>query len=193
MMAKRGKEGFLAGKHFKVISGLLALFLISLAFDFQISSFVTSLSYSWIYFGFLALGLYASYMIVGIPSIIVFLKDRKKTLYMWAAMASAWLLDAALKIGVHRIRPFDAGIIAPDFLVKASYKAWDFSFPSSHAALSFAAIPFLPKKWVIPWVVLAALISFSRVYFGLHYLSDVIAGAAIGLMIGFFVKKKFVK
>jgi undecaprenyl-diphosphatase len=39
----------------------------------------------------------------------------------------------------------------------------------------------LPQKWGISAVVLAALIAFSRLYVGVHYPTDVLAGAVIGI------------
>ena len=58
------------------------------------------------------------------------------------------------------------------------------SFPSGHAAISFACAATL--AWLTPLspialYALAALIAFSRVYDGVHYPLDVIAGAALGL------------
>ncbi|GBC97215.1 Putative undecaprenyl-diphosphatase YbjG [bacterium HR16] len=58
------------------------------------------------------------------------------------------------------------------------------SFPSSHAVNTFAAatlFAFFYRRWV-PWVAfgLAAVVSYSRVYLGLHYPSDVLGGAVIG-------------
>ena len=60
----------------------------------------------------------------------------------------------------------------------------DFSFPSGHTGSSFAAAVVLfyrmPKKYGIPALVLAVLISLSRVYVGVHYPTDILAGALIG-------------
>ena len=65
-----------------------------------------------------------------------------------------------------------------------------FSFPSGHAASSFAAAGAfsrgIPLKWVkVLFFALAALMGFSRVYLGVHYPSDVLAGAGLGLLCGF--------
>jgi undecaprenyl-diphosphatase len=63
-----------------------------------------------------------------------------------------------------------------------------FSMPSSHAATSFAFAtplfaltrPFLPLLWRITPLLIAAAIAFSRTYLGVHYFSDIVAGALLG-------------
>jgi undecaprenyl-diphosphatase len=62
----------------------------------------------------------------------------------------------------------------------------DPSFPSGHAATSFAAATILSAK--VPrlapvWLLLAAAIAFSRVYVGVHYPLDIVGGAVLGLLI----------
>lgn len=61
------------------------------------------------------------------------------------------------------------------------------SFPSGHATTSFACAAtlarFAPRRVAIVLYLLAALIAYSRVYVGVHYPLDVIAGAVLGLLI----------
>jgi undecaprenyl-diphosphatase len=64
-----------------------------------------------------------------------------------------------------------------------------FSFPSNHAFNNFAAAVFIyrffPKlKWAL--FITAVMISFSRIYLGLHYPSDVLGGAVFGSFFGYF-------
>jgi len=103
-----------------------------------------------------------------------------------ALVASFFLLDEALKALVARPRPFlhftDARL-----LVALPHS---FSFPSGHASTSFAtaAAIFLKHKRVGGCaLVLAALIAFSRVYVGVHYPGDVLAGAVLGTVIALLV------
>ena len=58
------------------------------------------------------------------------------------------------------------------------------SFPSGHATVAFACATVLAlavPRLRVPFFVLAALIAFSRVYVGVHYPFDVLAGAVLGV------------
>jgi undecaprenyl-diphosphatase len=66
------------------------------------------------------------------------------------------------------------------------------SFPSLHAATAFTAVAILDKefprlKWV--WIIIAVLVCFSRMYVGVHYLSDLIAGGLLGYLLGLLIIK----
>lgn len=63
----------------------------------------------------------------------------------------------------------------------------DFSFPSGHAMSSFATatgILLWNKKWGVAAVVGALIISLSRMYFYVHYPTDILAGLLIGIVLG---------
>ncbi|HXF59372.1 MAG TPA: phosphatase PAP2 family protein [Candidatus Saccharimonadales bacterium] len=68
------------------------------------------------------------------------------------------------------------------------------SFPSTHAVNFFAAAPVIsavfPEATVAAYGI-AALVSFSRIYVGDHWPSDVVGGAALGLGIGFLGRKLY--
>lgn len=114
-------------------------------------------------------------------------KKRDKILPLWLAAALSVVVSFILKVVVQRPRPFQLGIIPILGTPDASYSIWDFSFPSFHTVAVFAMLPFLDKefpKFKYIWIAIAVIIGFSRMYLGVHFLSDVLAGGVIGYIIG---------
>lgn len=111
-------------------------------------------------------------------------RTRKAGLAMGIALALEIICcNVVLKPFVARIRPCDVNT-AVQLLIE---RPLDYSFPSGHTASSFAAasaLYFGSKKIWIPAAILAGLIAFSRLYLYVHYPTDVLAGALIGIMIG---------
>jgi undecaprenyl-diphosphatase len=92
------------------------------------------------------------------------------------------LLNALFKYAIQRDRP-PTIILDPKPLMEVPTTS---SFPSGHTSTSFACayvISRLAPRLTIPVFVLAALIGFSRIYVGVHYPLDVVAGAIFGLIV----------
>jgi undecaprenyl-diphosphatase len=112
---------------------------------------------------------------------------RRRVFPLTAAAATAsffvasWL-NYALKALVDRSRPPQA--MGFEALVGVPSSP---SFPSGHAMSAFAvagAIAVLSPRLRWPVLAVAAAIAFSRVYLGVHFWIDVLAGAALGLAVG---------
>jgi membrane-associated phospholipid phosphatase len=96
-----------------------------------------------------------------------------------ACVGSAYLLSTSIKLAIGRRRPIVEDL--PHLIVTPT----GLSFPSSHSTSSFAAARafgrLLPAG---PLYGAAAAMAFSRLYLGVHYPSDVVAGAALGTVVG---------
>ena len=125
---------------------------------------------------------------------ILFLLSKKKhkwILPLWLTLGLSVIVSFMLKVLIQRQRPFQLGLISVlPVLEKASHTIWNFSFPSFQAMLVFCAVPILSKKFPrfkYIWIVFAGIVAFSRVYFGLHFMSDVLVGGLIGYLLGVLV------
>ena len=108
-------------------------------------------------------------------------KTRKAGIAALAALAIGALINNVhYKNIIARIRPYEV-VEGLKLLIEPQS---DFSFPSGHTCASIGAAlamyPFLERKWGIPLVILAVLISLSRLYVGVHYPTDVLGGAVVG-------------
>lgn len=115
-------------------------------------------------------------------------KTRIIGIMMLLSLGITFIIDnVLLKNLVARIRPYEA-VYGLERLVE---KQKDFSFPSGHTGSSFSTAVIIllgmPKKYGIPAIVLAFLISFSRLYVGVHYPTDVLCGAVIGTVVAVVV------
>jgi len=105
---------------------------------------------------------------------------RRPAVIPWtvAAYLVADGLASLLKDIVGRARPVDHPLVTP---------LHTGSFPSGHATTSFACAAtlarFAPRTAAVLLYVLAALIAYSRVYVGVHWPLDVLAGAVLGLLV----------
>jgi undecaprenyl-diphosphatase len=125
----------------------------------------------------------ATVCVVGV-AILAWRKMWRDALLLLTSVAGAALLMTVLKVLVQRPRP--------DF-IEPLVHAGGYSFPSGHATTSAAlylTLGLLAAGWVKRWetriyillgtLAVIALIGFSRLYLGVHYVSDVLAGFALG-------------
>ena len=125
-------------------------------------------------------------MVVAVAALFLVLTEHKySAILLLASTFGGLVLNAVLKLGFNRPRP---SIVVPVVHAVSS------SFPSGHAmsaAIVYTTVAYLAarlhkRRWA-RWLVMTAafiviaLISLSRMYLGVHYPSDVLAGIVVGL------------
>ena len=99
------------------------------------------------------------------------------------------VVNLILKNLVARIWPYDV----LEELLLITKRPSDLSFPSGHAGACFAVASVLflclPRRLGIPALVTAGLISFSRLYVGAHYPTDVLGGMLVGCVTGWIASR----
>ena len=170
---------------------ILGMFLIiGLIFDKQILNTVSNLRLDLLNNLMIKLDTYFSEIIVvGLSSLFFLFKKNKRKLII--PLLSSFILVAiitfSLKYLIARPRPLI------DSLISSSSP----SFPSGHTSFIFTPLAFFNKeypsiKWA--WLGLAILVAFSRMYLGVHYFSDIIAGTIVGVGVGnFFIHTNLIK
>jgi undecaprenyl-diphosphatase len=139
---------------------------------FEGLSYAGRLGLLWIAIALLLCLLYRRWGVLGLTIIAVALAD-------WSAMGLKALFD--------RERP-PLRYAEPDPLVRTPH---DGSFPSGHAATSFAAatiLSFAFPRFAPLLFVLAAAVAWSRVYVGVHYPLDILGGAVWGVLVALAVR-----
>lgn len=108
----------------------------------------------------------------------------------WMMIFAAMLLACALAGVTNRVVKIAAGRSRPAVTIDAGWKSFRFgsqhnAFPSGHTAAStafFATLALARRRLGLPFLAIPAVVGFSRIYLNAHYLSDVVAGALIGLL-----------
>lgn len=116
-----------------------------------------------------------------IPLTMLFNKKKKSEAYLILKSALvSFIICTIIKFIFQRHRPMDSNYYSLSMAI-------NYSFPSMHTMVVFAALPLLVKNFPRQrhvWIALAFIVAFSRIYFGVHYASDVLFGAVAGYSIG---------
>ncbi|MDH5398551.1 MAG: phosphatase PAP2 family protein [Cyclobacteriaceae bacterium] len=146
--------------------------------------------------------------------IMFFISGKKEWIPFYVALAGALIWKykwrsvvflAAVGVGIGLSDQITSGMMKPFFerlrpsheptldglvhLVN-DYKGGHYGFASSHASNTFALAMFffLTFRRNYPWIrwifVWAAIVSYSRIYLGVHYPGDILVGAVIGILCG---------
>jgi membrane-associated phospholipid phosphatase len=127
------------------------------------------------------------YIVIGIPVSLGFTgfikhddQMKRKALELAASATVNMGITMVIKYSVNRERPF---VTYPDIMKKS--KAATPSFPSGHTSAAFetaTSVSLLFPEWyiIVPSFLWAGTVGYSRMHLGVHYPSDVLAGAITG-------------
>jgi len=134
---------------------------------------------------------YAEYVLIGTLPIFLLIATKKYWPMVWqslvAAFFSRFVVTEVIRLIWARPRPFVGNDV--HLLIKEINQA---SFPSGHAAFYFAlsfVIFLYNKKIGSVFLAAAFLISIVRIFVGVHWPSDIVVGALIGIVSGLVVNR----
>jgi len=189
-------------KEWALFSGVVVASATAYRYDTRVNAFFEkqqhkTISHSTTYF-FDPLGGKESFVGLALFTGIAHISNKPKAvetgMNAFKACMIAGVGSMAIKTIVQRPRPYTS----EDFPLETNPFSRDFqSFPSGHTANSFAMATVFSQAYkddykALPYIAysLASMVALARIYDNQHHLSDIIAGAAIGYIIGKTVSKK---
>lgn len=128
---------------------------------------------------------------------VLFRRDWRSAIAVLLGIAVAILLADQISSGliknlVMRPRPSHNDDIVSVIHLINDYRGGMYGFVSSHAANCFALIVFLSclfkhRIFTLTGILWAGLVSYSRIYIGVHYPGDILGGIIVGVLTGFFI------
>lgn len=129
-----------------------------------------------------------TYFAIGLPLIILtdgYISGDENTIkngwYIVSSLAVSSIFTEVLKYSINRPRPY---ITYPGYIIPRGTEGSS-SFPSGHSSMAFSvatALSISYPKWyvIVPSMLWATSVGYSRMNLGVHYPSDVVAGAVLG-------------
>jgi len=127
---------------------------------------------------------------IGLMLIFYWIGHKRLSFKLVVITATSAVINQALKMLFAYPRPFKEGAIS------IGDPTSGYAFPSGHAQISATTATFLiveynNKNKYLKWflIISVLIVAFSRMYLGQHYLSDVLVGIMLGVVIAFFVNR----
>jgi len=133
--------------------------------------------------------------------LVIYIKHHQPQNWGFVLLFACILVSLTDQISVHlfkevflRYRPSHNLVLRSRLHLVNDYAGGLYGFISSHAANTFGIAAYIGlvcrtyqpqlRKWLFAW---ASLVSLSRIYLGVHYPSDVVVGAIVGILLGFMI------
>ena len=125
-------------------------------------------------------------LVIPLLVIYLYLKKDKNVYSLIVAGIILYLLSDVIKNLVGEVRP--CNITALSWINQVACEN-TFSFPSNHASVLTGLPLFMGKYRILQvlYIIWLILVLFGRVYLGLHYFTDVVAGIALSLVVSYIV------
>lgn len=169
--------------------------------DLYIFNIINGLAGKWVCLDGLAIffAKYFEYALILFLIVLLVVNFKKHWRIVLVSLASAaisrFVLATLIRVLWFRPRPF----VSLNFIPLINQSPAEASFPSGHASFYFAlsTVVFLYNKKIgIFFYISSFLIVLARVFIGIHWPSDILAGALIGILtgwIGYKISKKYLK
>ncbi|HYD02741.1 MAG TPA: phosphatase PAP2 family protein [Alphaproteobacteria bacterium] len=193
---KKGSKKIFDSNILKILLILIIIIAASFIFDKLVLKFVDKINpfenpnvssplFSILYF-FTLIGDWNIFIWIIIFLAISLYINKKPVMPYFLTLITASIANTLIKLIINKPRPFE------NLGFESIIATIGSSFPSGHAMLIFSIVPIVsrhfPRIKILFWII-ASLVSLSRIYLGVHYLSDVVAGAILGYAIGWLYLK----
>ncbi|MBW3659839.1 MAG: phosphatase PAP2 family protein [Actinobacteria bacterium] len=121
------------------------------------------------------------YAIAGVSAVLAASGRRRAALDVLGAGAVGWTVAQAVKPLVKRPRPYEAHG-AFRLVAEPAGASWPSGHVAVAAAMAAAVAPAMSPAGRVGAAVSTAFVSVSRIYVGVHYLTDVVAGVGLGVL-----------
>lgn len=122
------------------------------------------------------------YAMLGASGVLALAGRRRVAARVVGAGALAWVASQAVKPLVDRRRPYEAREGVARLVAQPAGASWPSGHVAVAAGMTSAVVDELPRPGRLVAALAALFVAHSRVYVGVHYLTDVVAGLGIGVL-----------